>query len=325
MLPRRRAVRTCIGQARGFFGDAATASASLVRHVDAWRSIHPANKFTAKSVDLGWGRVYGGQTMAQAVAACQHTAGPSRVMHHFSCHFLAGGSVSHDVDIEVSELASGRSFSFVHARALQAGKPILAMTASLQTPEPGMVHQRALGGRTLDPTWRTPHELPSMSEHMAPLMDRLPNARMRAIYSRESPVEMRPVEFVASWESAPRPPRRALWFRVRGALPDELSVHQRLLAYISDWGLLETALYPHDAALWSKEVRTASLTHAMHFHQPFRCDEWLCHVMESPSSSGARGFATGEIWSEGGVLVASTSQEGLIRRLAAPKAVGPQG
>ena len=76
------------------------------------------------------------------------------------------------------------------------------------------------------------------------------------------------------------------------------------------------ALFPHGASLWSKDVTAASLTHAMHFHAPVRADEWLCHAMRSPAASGARGFCLGEIWSESGVLVASSSQEGLIRSAA---------
>lgn len=144
---------------------------------------------------------------------------------------------------------------------------------------------------------------------------------MRALFSGSAPIEMRPAEFVPSWDKTQRPPNRALWLRVKGPLPDDLAVHQRLLAYLSDWGLLETAIYPHNVALWGPEVRVSSITHAMHFHQPFRCDEWFCHVMESPASSGGRGFASGEIWSESGVLVASTAQEGLMRRMqkAPPK------
>lgn len=290
----------------------ALATASLVSHVDVQSD--GENSFHAESLDLGWGRVYGGQTMAQVVAACQRIAGPSRVLHQFSCHFLAGGSVKQDLRIEATELASGRSFSFVHARAMQDSTPILAMTASLQTPEDGLDHQRELLSNGVRPSeWGNPRELKSLGEHMAPVLETLPSPRMRALYSGSAPIEMRPAQFVSHYDKTVRPPRRALWLRVKGPLPDELAVHQRLLAYLSDWGLLETALYPHSVSLWSSDVRAASLTHSIHYHRPFRADEWLCHVMESPSAAGARGFATGEVYTEAGVLVASTAQEGLIR------------
>jgi acyl-CoA thioesterase-2 len=283
--------------------------AELVRHVDVQPRGDPGT-FVGRSVDLGWGRVYGGQSMAQCVAACQYAAGPSRTLHRFDCTFLKGGDVNLDMEIETEEITSGRSFSAVHARMAQAGKPVLAMTASLQTPEEGFVHQCG----ELLPEWRTPHELPSLAEHMQPLLEkmRVP-AKLRAIYTEAAPIEMRPVEFVSPWDRTVRPPHRAIWMRAKGPLPDDPAVHQRLIAYMSDWSLLETALFPHPSALWGTDVRAASLTHTMTFHAPVRADEWHCHAMRSPAASGARGFALGEFWSEGGTLVASSAQEGLIR------------
>lgn len=198
----------------------------------------------------------------------------------------------------------------VHARMAQEGASVLAMTASLQTPESGFEHQDG----ALKAEWRKPHECTSLAEHMRPILERhkVPT-KLRAIYSDEAPVEIRPVEFVSPFDRTVRPPRRAMWMRAKGPMPDELAVHQRLLAYLSDWSLLETALFPHPTALWGTDVRAASLSHSMRFHQPFRTDEWLCHAMYSPAASGARGYALGEFWSEAGVLVASTAQEGLIR------------
>ena len=287
-----------------------SSTAQLVSHVDV--SHVDDGTFEATSADLGWGRVYGGQTMAQAAAACIRHAGPSRTLHQFSCHFLKGGDVTLGMRIETEELAAGRSFSFVHARALQAGQPILTMTATLQTPEPGLDHQSHKGG--LLPEWSSPHNCTSLAEHMQPfLQTKISNQKLRDLYSDQAPIEMRPAVFVSPWDHKPRPPQRAIWMRVKGPLPDDAAVHQRLLTYISDWSLLETAIFPHDAALWSPKTRVASLSHTMHFHRPFRADEWLCHVMISPSASGARGFARGEFYTEAGVLVASTAQEGLMR------------
>ncbi len=57
----------------------------------------------------------------------------------------------------------------------------------------------------------------------------------------------------------------------------------------------------------------ASLDHALWFHCEFRMDEWLLYSMDSPNASGARGYARGQLFTETGKLVASTSQEGLIR------------
>ena len=279
----------------------------LVRHVDVAQE--SAGVYVGRSLDLGWGRVYGGQTMAQGLAACHRLIGPERTVHHVHSLFLRGGDVHQDLRFEAEQLAAGRSFSAVHVRALQGGKVVLAMTASLQAPESGFEHQ--LGG--LQPEWGRPDELRSIASHMAPHLDRVP-AALRGLYVEDMPLELRPSEFIAPWDRAVRPPQRALWVRATTPLPDDPRLHQRLLTYVSDWGMLETPLYAHDALAWGREVQMASLSHSLHFHQPFALDrQWLCHVVHSPVASGGRGFALGQVWTEGGVLVASTAQEGLIR------------
>ena len=287
---------------------------ALVRHVGVETLTDGSRTFVGGSHDLGWGRIYGGQTMAQAVAACQAVVAP-RVLHQFSCNFLAGGDVSQDVTFETDVLTSGRSFSVVHVRALQDRGPILSMTASFQSAEEGLEHQSANG---IDPRWRSPDELSSLEEHMAPwLIERVPQ-RMHQLYT-DSPFDIRPTTFVAPWDATPHEPSRAYWMRARdpATLPDDTAVHQRLLTYLSDWGLLETAILPHPTAMWRPEMQVASLSHTMHFHHQFRFDErWLLHVMRSPSASGGRGYALGEVYREDGLLVASTAQEGLMRHHA---------
>ena len=283
---------------------------ALVRHVDV-RHVE-GNAFSGKSVDLGWGRVYGGQTMAQAVSAAQAVAGANRDLHQFTAHFLKGGDVARDILFDTDVLSGGRSFTVVHVRAKQQDRAILSLTASFQAPELGLESQTI---KALQPEWRRPDELQSLEEHMAPYLERMPK-RLARLYM-DGPIEIRPSTFAAPWDESHREPQRAFWVRLRGGVPDDPRVHQRLLTYISDWGLLETALLPLPTAAWLPHMQVASLTHSVHFHHPsrFRLDgEWLCHVMTSPVAAGARGYAMGEVWTEGGLLVASTSQEGLIRR-----------
>lgn len=298
----------------------------LVRHVDVQPLASSADSFVqplasahyfGKSVDLGWGRIYGGQTMAQGLAACQRLAGESRSVHQFGCHFLRAGDTKLDVRFEAEELQTGRSFTVVHVRALQGQAPILAMTASLQTPEEGLEHTLG-GGAPLPREWKTPHELKTLGECMQPYLDRVPE-RLHGLFE-DTPLDVRPADFVTPWDDAVRPASRAVWIRSKQALPDDASVHERLLTYVSDWGFLETAIYPHGTALWRPELQVSSLSHSIHFHRPFRLDQqWLCYHIVAPSTSGARGMVRGEFWTEDGVLVASTTQEGLMRlRAKAP-------
>ena len=261
--------------------------------------------------------MYGGQTMAQAVAAAQHMVQPERQLHQLGCHFLRPGDVNFDIEFEADILSSGKTFEVVHVRAVQKGKNILAMTASFQTPEKGLDHQYqhryARDGTGLRPEWKKPADLQSVFEHMKPFIHKIPPA-IKPLYDVQQPIEVRPSSFVPPWDASPRVPVRANWVKSRLPLPHDPRVHQRLLTYISDWGILETSVFPHNVCMWQKDMQIASLSHSIVFHRDFKIDEqWLCHAMYSPSSIGGRGFCLGEFWTESGDLVASTSQEGLIR------------
>ena len=115
-------------------------------------------------------------------------------------------------------------------------------------------------------------------------------------------------------DSTPRPAQSKVWFRANGPLPDDPRVHQHLLAYASDFHLIGACLRPHGVTWFTPGMQVASLDHSMWFHQPFRLDQWLLYSMDSPVTSSARGLARGQFFTQDGVLVASTAQEGLIRR-----------
>ena len=108
-------------------------------------------------------------------------------------------------------------------------------------------------------------------------------------------------------------PVQRCWMRCGERLPDDPRLHQCVLAYLSDWSLLDTATRPHGISFVQDNIQVASLDHAMWFHRPFRADEWLLYDQDSPSASGARGFNRGLIYNQAGELVASTTQEGLMR------------
>jgi len=146
-------------------------------------------------------------------------------------------------------------------------------------------------------------------------------AEYREMFTRERPIEARPIEPYDFFNPEKRAPFQNGWMRARDALPDDLRLHQCVLAYLSDWSLLDTSLMPHGVSYTQQNVQSASLDHAMWFHRPFRADEWLLFAQDSPSASGARGFNRGLIYSRDGALVASVAQEGLIRvhRAAATK------
>jgi acyl-CoA thioesterase-2 len=130
---------------------------------------------------------------------------------------------------------------------------------------------------------------------------------------RERPIDVRYVGEPDWTDRRSLEPRRMVWIRAAGTLPDEPLLHDVVVAYASDMMLLDTALRPHAISVADRGAMLASLDHAMWFHRDFRADQWLLYVQESPSASGARGFTTGRIYTQDGRLAVSVAQEGLIR------------
>jgi acyl-CoA thioesterase-2 len=150
------------------------------------------------------------------------------------------------------------------------------------------------------------------------MLDRLPE-RVRRIVEIPRPFEFRSVQPMGTAIEPPRghPPTRQVWFRLPDRIPDDESLHRRLLAYVSDYYLLDTAVLPHGMSYLTAKAIMASIDHAVWFHRSLRVDDWLLYAIDSPSASGARGFGRGSVFSRDGRLVASTAQEGLVRVIGA--------
>lgn len=265
--------------------------------------------FLGESQDLGWGRVYGGQVLGQALAAAERTVDTSRLAHSLHGYFLRPGDPRQPIEYLVELTREGRSFTTRRIRAEQDGRPIFFMAASFQNPEPGLEHQDEM------PEVRGPDGLMSYTELINGFQSVLPEA-MSDWAMMDSPIEMRPVEVSNPMSPEPSDPVQYMWLRAASALPDSPALHRCVLAYASDFSLLDTALLPHGTNYWQGTVRTASIDHAMWFHRDFRMDEWLLFSMDSPSAAGARGLVRGQFHDVDGRLVASAVQEGLMRPVA---------
>ena len=186
------------------------------------------------------------------------------------------------------------------------------MSASFQIDEPGFEHADAM------PESTGPDGLPSEHELWQKFAHRLPElTRSRALAER--PIELRPIDPVDPFKPEKQGPDHAVWVRAAGPLADDPALHRYLLAYCSDFSFITTALRPHGVTWADPRMQVASVDHVMWFHRPFRMDDWLLHVIHSPSASGSRALVRGSIFSRDGRLVASTGQEGLVRQRAAAR------
>ncbi len=266
------------------------------------------NLFRGQSQDLGWGTVFGGQVLGQALSAAVQTIEPTRHVHSMHAYFLRPGDAARPIVYEVDRIRDGSSFTTRRVVAVQNGNAIFNMAASFQKEEPGFEHQDAM------PDAPPPESLETEQERLKAHVHRLPEfARERAIAQR--PFEMKPVDPDDDpLVPAKRPPYRRVWLRAIGKLPDDPALHAYLLAYASDFAFMTTSLLPHGVNWFTPGMQVASLDHVMWFHRTLRVDDWLLYDIDSPVARGARGFARGRIFTRGGKLVASTAQEGLIRK-----------
>ncbi len=259
--------------------------------------------FAGTSYRPPWGRIFGGQVLAQALVSATRTVDPDRPVHSLHAYFLRPGDPDVPIRFHVERLRDGRSFSARRTQVLQNGKAILSMISSFQLFAEGVDHQAEM------PDVPAPQDLPSMEElfgdYDAPAVQQMLRSR---------PVDMRHVE--GPLYVAPGPHKvahQAVWLRAASRLPDDQPLHTAMLAFSSDYSLLESVLRRHGLSWSIPGMRTASLDHAMWFHRPARIDQWLLYVQQSPSASGARGLGQGQLFTQDGVLVASTAQEGMMR------------
>ena len=263
------------------------------------------NLFRGESRDIGSSQVFGGQVLGQALTAASATV-EGHVVHSLHAYFLRRGDFNAPIVYQVDRSLDGHSFSNRRVVAIQHGHQIFNMAASFQIPEDGFEHHVEM------PQVPRPEELPDSTHLPRELLERLPE-RMRRFFEQPRPFEFRSVQQIDYLSPRRSAPTRQLWFRAVGRLPDDEKLHRCLLAYVSDYFLLDTATLPHGRSFLHNSIIMASIDHAMWFHRPLRVDEWLLYAVESPSASGARGFARAGLFSLDGRLVASTAQEGLVR------------
>ena len=261
--------------------------------------------FRGESRDIGSPQVFGGQVLGQALVAASATV-ENRMVHSLHAYFLRRGDFNAPIVYEVDRARDGNHFSTRRIVAIQHGAQIFNMSASFQAPEEGLDHQSAM------PQVPPPDDLPELSSYYLDTFDRLPVVLQR-ILGQKRPFEFRPAEAPSLVADQKLAPIRNTWFRAIGALPEDEALHRCLLAYVSDFNLLDTALMPHGLSMATRNMVVASIDHAMWFHRSLRVDDWLLYATDSPSASGARGFTRGSIFARDGRLVASTAQEGLLR------------
>ncbi|MCB1476410.1 MAG: acyl-CoA thioesterase II [Rhodobiaceae bacterium] len=263
-------------------------------------------RFTAASRDFGWPRLFGGQVLAQCLIAAGADRPAGRHLHSCHAYFLQSGDSRRPIDLEVDVVRDGGLISIRRVNAFQGDAHLLTMTASFQAPVDGFAHQIDM------PLVEAPEDVPGGDWAKEALMRREP-ADGEPFWSLEPLIEFRPVPAPAATQDHDVPPPLNVWVRPATALNAGALLDCAVLAYASDFPMIDICLRSHGVTLMEPGLQRASLDHAMWFHRPFRFDDWVLYSVESPTTDGGRGFSSGRFFTRDGRHVASTVQESIIR------------
>ncbi|OUS06378.1 acyl-CoA thioesterase II [Rhodobacterales bacterium 52_120_T64] len=253
-------------------------------------------------------RIFGGHVIAQSLMAACMTVPQDRPCHSLHAYFLRPGNTSLPVEYEVERSRDGRGFSNRRVIAVQNGKQILNMTASFHLPREGWSHQHPMPDVPGPEGIKERAQLRAESAHLI-------NEDRRADFLLDRPIEIRetaPRHFIAP---EPTDDHANMWFRMKAAKGSDPRIQQCILAYASDLNLLEASLRPHGLTWFQERVATASLDHAIWFHAPVQFENWHLYSVDSPWAGDERSFNRGAIYSQDGELVASVTQEALLRKI----------
>lgn len=265
------------------------------------------SKFIGENYQAPWGRVFGGQVLAQSLNAAYRTVPANRTAHSMHGYFILGGNLDIPVTYEVDTIRNGGSFTTRRVVAKQNGKAIFNMAASFQTKQEGVDHQITM------PNLTSPDNLVTGLEEIQNIKDVDPKIYYRLKMVLPEEFIFKSVNRIINKLAKNNVPFSNIWMRSAEDVVADLPMKQQLLAYVSDYNLLTTATFPHREQLNKGNTFYASLDHALWFHRDFDFDDWLLYAMDSPSASNSRGFSRGSIFNRKGILVASVAQEGLMR------------
>ena len=258
--------------------------------------------------NVGYKRIFGGQVMAQTLIAAYKTIDVKHFAHSFHSYFLRPGQMEKPITFTVDRIRDGKSFSTRTVKAIQDGEAIFNASISFQKEEKGLEHQIKM------PDVPKPEDLKSETENRRALLEKLNmDEGDMPMFLKQREIEMRPVEVQDYFNPKKLPPYKNTWIKAEGKLPKDLISQQAFLLYISDMGLLAAANNSVGVNFLTKNFQNASLDHAMWFHRKIDLNDWFLYSIDSPITRNARGFSRGSIFSKTGDLVASCTQEGLIR------------
>jgi acyl-CoA thioesterase-2 len=254
------------------------------------------------------GRTFGGQFLAQGLAAAYRTVEAERRVHSLHAYFVRAGAIDQPTGYQVDVIRDGRSFAARAVTGSQGGRELFRMMASFHTPEDGFDYQ---------PDRRYPVETVPRPDEVQVTYDDVsrqhPDTGSGPWDGERRPMDIRYINPPAGAEGVPVTEPQLMWLRIAGSVPPEPAANDAGLAYLADSTLVDHVMLPHGYRWQDARLTGTSLDHAKWFHRPVCADPWLLYDQRVEHTGGARGLATGRFYSGEGELLATCSQEGLMR------------
>ncbi|MXV37839.1 acyl-CoA thioesterase II [Flavobacteriaceae bacterium Ap0902] len=264
------------------------------------------NLYKGYNQSIGSPHIFGGQVLAQGLYAMSQSVPEDRYCNSIQSYFILPGQLDKPIIFEVENIRDGGSFSVRRVLAKQNGKVIFFMSGSFQIREDGYEHQFEMPD--------VPHysDLTSWDELFEKYKEFMPKP-LREFLSIERPIIFKPSIITNPMEPDKMPPYQNVWFKLKGETKNDIKLNQCIIAYISDYNILATALQPNADKAHMGNMQMATLDHSMWFFRDFDINQWMLFAIDTPSAHNARGFTRGNIFTEKGELIASITQEGLLR------------
>lgn len=264
-----------------------------------------ANSFQASNEADRFGRIFGGQLLAQALCAASTTV-DRHTPHSLHAYFLQTGDSGRPVEIEVERVRDGRSMTTRQVNVTQGERTLLTALASFHSnaTEPELSHE-VLG---VPP----PEEMPLL-QHWVHQVPQAMRSKAKTWIDAPPALEMRiaePPTFLGGRQTSEP---RSHWMRLPRHIGHTPTLHTALLAYASDYLMLDMALRSHPHPADYASVAAVSLDHAIWLHRPSDFHEWHLYTQETAAIAGHRAMVRGVIRDAAGHTVASTAQEVLVR------------
>ena len=263
---------------------------------DRFRVVGEPGRFT---------RVFGGQTIAQALLAASATV-TGKAPHSLHAYFVEAGTPGDGLELTVDRVRDGRSMSTRRVTVTQGERPLLVAMVSF--------HANPASPEQADPPPPVPppHDLPVLQDWLRDLPPELaPHAT--SWVEQPPPLDLRIGEAPNFLGGPSAAGLRSHWMRLPRPVGDDALLHTALLAYASDYLLLDMAFRSYPEPMAPGALSAFSLDHALWFHRPVRFDHWHLHTQETVAITGHRGLVRGAIHDADGHLVASAMQEVLVR------------